>query len=316
MKTGLWTVLLVWLALLIFQQFYYPQIRYNPITSRLLHPLDTRLHYRIGEIDPRFGLSSSEAQQLSEQAARIWQQGTGQDWFVYDPHARLQINFVYDERQNQTRQRLEQLQQIEQTQIQQQQQQNTIDTEKQKIQQSQFILDQKQAEFQTALAQYNQTVEQMNHQGGAAPQLKERFDQQKFILEQQKQQLNQAILAHNQAVYESNLRVKQYNQANQQIHQSINQYNQHYAARQFDKGIFNGREINVYEFENQDDLRLVLAHELGHALGLKHTQDNPQALMYPTLKQQNLENFQLTSDDIVLLNNNSSWNSFLNKLKL
>ena len=316
MKTGLWTLLFLWFALLLFQQIRYPQIRLNPISSRILHPFDTRLHYRIGQIDPRFGLSMSEAQQLSEQADHIWQQGTGHIWFVYDPHARLQINFVYDERQNQTNQRVQQLQQIQQTQAQQQQQQQFLDAKKQSIAQSQMMLDRKQAEFQVALAQYNQTVEQINQQDGANPQLKSIFDQQKFYLEQQKQQLNQAIIAHNQVVSTSNQQVDHYNQTNQQIRQSIDRYNQHYAARQFDKGIFNGREINVYEFENQDDLRLVLAHELGHALGLKHLYNNPKALMYPTLKQQNLEDFQLTTDDIALLDENTSLNNFLTKFRL
>ena len=126
-------------------------------------------------------------------------------------------------------------------------------------------------------------------------------------------ELNQMVIQHNQLVSQSNSQVESYNQANHNMNQSIESYNKNYAAREFDKGLFNGHSINIYEFENQDDLRLVIAHELGHALGLAHTEVNSHALMYPILKDQNMHNFQLTLDDRLLLQQNSSWKKFLDK---
>lgn len=68
----------------------------------------------------------------------------------------------------------------------------------------------------------------------------------------------------------------------------------------FHKGEFNGREINIYEFQSIDELRITLAHEFGHALGLQHTND-PNALMYPILEKQNFSHFKLTTADLELL---------------
>ena len=114
-------------------------------------------------------------------------------------------------------------------------------------------------------------------------------------------------------IQQLNQQVGELNQINNQLNQSIDQFNQRFQARLFDKGLFNGRSINIYEFENQDDLRLVIAHELGHALGLAHTEVNSHALMYPILKDQNMHDFQLTLDDRLLLQQNSSWKKFLDK---
>ncbi len=99
-----------------------------------------------------------------------------------------------------------------------------------------------------------------------------------------------------------NQQVDELNQLNQQLDQSVHQYKQRFQPHLFHKGLFNGREILIYEFESEDDLRLTLAHELGHALGLQHAND-PTALMYPLMKDQNAENFSLTQADRELLIN-------------
>ncbi|WP_160255810.1 matrixin family metalloprotease [Acinetobacter indicus] len=237
-------VLLLFAAMLWYQNQQHPQLQHNSLLTRIQAPLDTRLRYRIAEVDPRFGLSHAEVVQLAQQATQIWTEGTGQDYFVYDPQARLAIRLIYDERQYESEQRRLQMGQIEQQQQHWEHQQTQVQTVKQQIQQLNQQLAFKNAQLQ--------------------------------------QQLNA------------------YNQLNQSIDASVQQFNQRFQPRLFDKGSFDGKSIRIYEFQSAADLRLTFAHEFGHALGLGHTHD-PHALMHPLMQEQNLDHFQLTAADLALL---------------
>lgn len=263
-------------------------------------PFDSRIHYKIGQVDPRFGLNEQQIIALSQQASSIWQNGTGKSLFLYDPHAQLDINFIYDARQAETKLRLEQLQKIKQQQQSHSIEQQHLQHQQQQLNSSLQSLDQQKAEFQNSLEQYNAMVQQINQNGGATPEQRIGLDQQKQNLQQQQAQLQQAIDTHNFNVEHINRNVDSVNQINQQVNQNIQTYNHKFQGRLFHKGEFDGKHINIYEFESQQDLILTLAHELGHALGLQHNQD-PKALMYPILKQQDMQSFKLQPADLAML---------------
>ena len=78
----------------------HPQLRYNSLADRLTHPFDTRLRFRIDQVDSGFGMSKDQVIQLSKEAVEIWHQGTNRDdLLVYDENARLSIRLIYDQRQ-------------------------------------------------------------------------------------------------------------------------------------------------------------------------------------------------------------------------
>ena len=300
MRQSLLFALLGFLGLILYQNIQQPQLRLNPLLDRLTHPFDQRIRYRIGEVDPRFGLSYADVLQLSQEATQIWTQGTGQDYFVYDPNAKLAIHLIYDQRQDESNQRQQQLTAIEQRQQHWSNQNQNIQALKQEIADKNQQLDAKKMLFEQQLEQYNRQVQQINQSGGLHPSQQEVFAGKKQEIQQHLWSLEHEIAQFNQHIHQLNQQVDALNQLNQDIDVSIQQFNARFQPRLFDKGHFDGQAIRIYEFQSKDDLRLTLAHEFGHALGLAHHND-PYALMYPMLKDQQLQNFQLRPADLDLL---------------
>src|SRR5258708_5003953 len=75
-----------------------PQLKSEVIKILSVSQCDTPTAYKLGALDPKFGLSSSSATNDIASATDIWSKAYGKPLFTYSSSATLTVNFVYDER--------------------------------------------------------------------------------------------------------------------------------------------------------------------------------------------------------------------------
>lgn len=295
-------IAIVTLTILFFnyQSYTHHQLRFNSWSDRLLHPLDTRLRYQIAEVDPRFGLSKNEVIQLSQEAIQIWHEGTHQPLFVYDDQSLLKIHLIYDDRQAEYNAFKKTQQQLNRENNNNQRISNNLDLSKSNLDQMQRSLRQQHIQLQAdaqSLQQQNMSWSRIENTHGENRQHIENQYQQ---LKEKARRLESDIAYYNQLNHNLNQQVNEHNSNIDHYNKGIMQAKNRFPPHEFHKGVFMGNQIQIYQFDAQDDLRLTLAHELGHALGLGHHAD-PEALMYPVLGEQNLQHFKLKPADQSLL---------------
>lgn len=243
--------------------------------------------YSIGSYDERFGLSRDEVLASLKEAEAVWESALGRDdIFTYDDSSRLKVNFIYDERQREAaaaeraRDHLDERGEANEVLI----ELHRRLVEEYEAGSSEY--ESRTSTYEAALAAYNAKVERYNDEGGAPPDEYARLEAEKADLESERRALNSLSVELNALASRINEIGDKGNELVGEYNDLVSEFNDNFAhGHEYTQGDYRTKDINIYSFTSRDELVMVLAHELGHALSLSHVED-PKALMYYLLKEQ------------------------------
>lgn len=276
-----------------------PQAReYFQDLTGINKPCTKPIEYSIGSIDPRFGISDSDFINTISEAEKVWEIPSGKNLFQYNTGATFRINLVYDSRQEQTMEskKLEdQLGQLESS--------HDVLTDEYNSSSAAYrkridVYNVALAKYKDKLSSYSSEVESWNSQGGAPSDVYDKLKKEKKELDSQFAELEKERIAINKLAGRTNDLAQKSNQIADTYNQNLNTYKDRFGGSvQFDKGVYDGQKIDIFQFYEIADLRLTLAHELGHALDIGHL-ENSKSVMYYLMGDQNMDDPQATEEDI------------------
>lgn len=224
-------------------------------------PCDTPKYYSIGRVDSEFQLSRPAFAEAMSEAATIWEVAYGKEVFVYDPKAPFTVDLIYDSRQSLN------------TEI--NQMSDALTTEDSALKPEIAEHNRKSKDLERRIAALNEEIQSWNERGGAPADVYERLISEQAALNKQVDALNAEGVSLQVSTKNLNDRIDQLNNTVDTFNEAL-QYKPEGGKYILDAA---GERIEISIFDSHQELVSVLAHEMGHALGMNHVL-NPESIMF------------------------------------
>jgi hypothetical protein len=250
------------------------------------------VHFRLGELDPRFGFDRFSVEAALVEAGNLWQASSEALLFVGSDHPRaMLVSLVFDERQHGANLRRSL--------------RGGLDRDRAELEAGEAMLRQWNEQIEAGRRAYERDSAALAqrvrvHEAALAAWQRgegERSEAWRRELEAESAGIHTAISELELALDELNGQIAAYNRRAEDMRRYVEDYRGRIATYNtvsssgpIESGRYSydraqGRRISIFRAEGYDELVWILAHELGHALGLGHVEE-AGAIMHPLLHEQ------------------------------
>jgi hypothetical protein len=214
-------------------------------------PCGIPVHFILGEVDPRFGFDRDTVMTALVEAANLWQALSDRVLFLDSDHRyAMPVSLRFDQRQQAA---------------------NTRRSLRGNLERDRLELE----GAETLLLEWHERIDAAKREFDRATGRLARAELERMLAD-----LNADISAYNRRATDMQQRAEDFRAR-------VGRYNEATAGAPVESGRYSynredGRRIEVFRAESFDELVWVLAHELGHALGIDHVAD-PGSVMHAML---------------------------------
>jgi len=266
-------------------------------------PCSEPLTYTVGHIDTRFSVSEDDIHTAMKKAGTLWSDAAQKTLLKQaEDDGSIMVRFVYDEEQEMADNELRARERIRS-------EQGVLDNMQSSYDRDRDLFDRRSEKYLNMAKEtteklnvLNEWVRQINTTGGFSDEEKKEYEQRKAATEQMQRKVLDERAALDRKANSINREIERINKKIEENNRLIDRYNEEFAGEsRFTKATFqrvgNGGVITVNQFLSKSELPLVLAHEIGHALGLNHV-SNPKSVMFSKMGGQQLyPSVQLSAED-------------------
>jgi len=265
------------------------------------NPCQSPLTFSVGEIDDRFGVTESEVRSAIINVAEVWSDAAGTPVATFSEDGEIKVHLIYDEQQQLTDRERQFRNRLQMREYQISAFENDYQASVQRFEERNEEYQRESERVQQAMTQLNDWIQQINSQGGFNSEQLELLKERRERIDRMSERMEQSGAVITEKVDEINVQLRQLNRMVEEKNELIQEYNRTFSGtRRFTQGSYersgDRRWISVFQFANSEEMELVIAHEVGHALGLDHV-DNPASVMHQLMGQQVRTELVLTDED-------------------